>query len=101
MIRTLTTLSVLAMAAALAAPAFAEDSVVVNLSGKSAPEAYAAIAAAARTVCHGARISDPLGIYTPDLCVADTVEATIAKVKNPDLTQYSRTRGAYLTLASN
>ncbi|HTI67623.1 MAG TPA: hypothetical protein VL460_08800 [Caulobacteraceae bacterium] len=99
MIRNLTALFVLAAAAAMAVPASAEE-MRLNLVGKTPAQAYAQIATAARAVCSPA-VGD--SIYSPYIgsnCVAETIEATLAKIGDPALLQYSQARKSFLQLAS-
>ena len=99
MIRSLTALTVLAASAALTAPAFAEDT-TVKIAGKTPAAAYASIESAARRVCLSP--SDQIySVYLASNCVAETIAATLAKVGDPALLQYSQARQTFLKLASN
>ncbi|HTI67624.1 MAG TPA: hypothetical protein VL460_08805 [Caulobacteraceae bacterium] len=97
MIRTLTALSALA-AVSLATPAFADD-IRVDLAGKTPAEAYAAISRAADTAC-STSLTPREWLHLRASCVAETVEATLAKIGDPALVQYSQTRKGALQLAS-
>ncbi|HTK36246.1 MAG TPA: hypothetical protein VL358_13300 [Caulobacteraceae bacterium] len=99
--RKLMSLSALAAAVVLAAPALAEDSVRVPVVGKSPAEAYAAIVAAARSVCRGIVPGDPHGLYVSEACVQASVDAAITQAKIPALTQYAKGAVRDLHLASN
>jgi hypothetical protein len=94
-------LSAFAAAVALAAPAFAEDSVRVEVIHKSPAEAYVAIVTAARSVCRGIIPGDPHGLYTSEDCVQSAVDAAVAQAKIPALTQYANGAVRDLHLASN
>ena len=96
--RTLTALTVLAASAALAGTASAED-VRVNLAGLSPAAAYAKIESAAKEVCMPATYNI-YSVYLSNGCVAETVEATVAKLSNPALNQYVQARKSFL-VASN
>lgn len=95
--RTLTALTVLA--AAFAGAASAEETTTVNLAGLSPAAAYAKIETAAKAVC----MPDSYKIYSVYLstaCVAETVDATLAKLSSPALDKYVADRKAFL-VASN
>ena len=99
MMRTLTALTVLAASAALVGTASAEETTTVNLVGLAPAAAYAKIETAAKAVC----MPDSYRIYSVYLssaCVAETVEATLAKISSPALTQYVQARKTFL-VASN
>ena len=84
MIRTLSAVAALSL---LAAPAFA-DEVRLNLTGKTPDAGYAMILKAARTVCGQASVG-PLYYRTiEEVCVADTVEATLARLAGPQTIGY-------------
>ncbi len=100
MMRTLTALTVLAASAALAGTASADESVVrVTLTGLSPAAAYAKIESAAKTVCTPSSYSI-YSVYLSSACVAGTVEATLAKIAEPALTQYSQAH-TYCLVDSN
>ncbi|OYX30456.1 MAG: hypothetical protein B7Y99_11695 [Caulobacterales bacterium 32-69-10] len=96
--RTLTALAVLASSAALAGTASAED-VKVNLVGLSPAAAYAKIEMAAKAVCMPETFRI-YSVYLSSACVAETVEATLAKISSPALTKYVEARKSFL-VASN
>ena len=96
--RTLTALTVLTAAAALAGTASAED-VRVNLAGLSPAAAYAKIENAAKAVCMPSTYSI-YSVYLSSACVTETVEATLAKIADPALTKYVAARKSFL-VASN
>jgi phosphodiesterase/alkaline phosphatase D-like protein len=84
MLRTLSAVAALSLAAA---PAFA-DEVKLNLTGMAPDTAYAMILKAAQTVC-GQASAAPLYYKTvEEACVADTVNATLAKLASPRMTGY-------------
>jgi hypothetical protein len=96
--RTVIAFAALAASALVATTASAED-VRVNLAGLSPAAAYAKIESAARAVCMPK--SDAIyAIYLSSTCVAETVSATLAKIADPALTQYSEARKTFL-VASN
>ena len=101
MIRTLIALSALSVTAALAAPAFAEESIKVDITGKAPAAQYATIARAARAVCRPPAGMDIYNIYSTSDCLKTTIAAAIEKTGDAALSQYAANREAFLTLASN
>jgi hypothetical protein len=108
MIRTLTALSAVVALSALVSPAFASESVRIDLAGKPTAAVYNEITTAARAVCrseafatsHALGLGVSLSSDTAAQCVKATVAATIAKVSSPALTQYASSPEARLQLAS-
>lgn len=98
MMRTLTAFAALTASVALAGAASAED-VHVKIAGKTAAAAYASIEAAAKRACLPAA-DQAYSIYLSSPCVAETIDATLAKIGDPALLQYSQARKTFL-VASN
>ena len=96
--RTLTALTVLAASATLAGTASAEE-MKINIAGLSPAAAYAKIESAAKTVCMPTSYN-VYSVYLSSACVTETVEATLAKIASPALTQYVAARKSFL-VASN
>ncbi len=87
-------------AALLAAPAFAEETIKVDLTGKAPAAKFAILARAAKTVCHAEPGMDIYNVFSRSGCVRTTIAAAIDKLGDAGLAKYAAEREAFLTLAS-
>ncbi|MDB5432479.1 MAG: hypothetical protein JWP35_3595 [Caulobacter sp.] len=85
-----TAVAALAAAFALAAPAFASETVHISTAGKSPAQVHAEIVKAASKVCYADTLHEPLFTYVYAACVSQSVSRAVAQLGDSKLSAYHR-----------